>query len=363
MGSFMGGKNRDCNALTRRNMLTHTVKGAALAAVMVPPAAGVAVAAAMIEIDAKYLSLSVDPATCRWSVRRKNSPMRIEDIYFLPGNDPAGWTVTSTVNRADNNKFGAFTTVTLNGVKPGQLDFAYQISVSQTGDDILVGLGRINHTDRPVNVGDMDYFVSDNARIGGVTDRWISLGTHSRNRDYYELWPVQELVTPKAYAVNHLVRDADSGHCLLIGHVTTIKGASRFEVLQGWQDKTQDRMQVRGYCSYKVTMPAGASFPGEKLLINFNTDGLRAMEHQGDLIALAHDVRLRERRPINLDDREWVSNLYCKWFSWMSGGTPAAASKFIEENKLARTFILAASASPALPPRRRARVAPARREP
>ncbi|MGZ5929062.1 MAG: hypothetical protein ACXWLX_07575, partial [Rhizomicrobium sp.] len=335
----MRDDNRGRKGLTRRNMLAHTVQGAALAAVTVPSVAGAAAAAEMIEIDSRNLSLSVDPTTCRWSVRRKNSPMRIEDVHFLPGNDPAGWIVTSTVNRADNNKLGAFVTVTLHGTKPGQLDFEYQISVSRTGDDVLVGLGRTNRTGRPVDIGDMDYFISDNARIGGVTDRWISLGTHSRNRDYYELWAVQEFVTPKVYAVNHLVRDADSGNCLLMGHVTTIKGASRFEVLQGWQDKTQDRMQVRGYCTYKVTMPDGASFPGEKLLINFNTDGLRAMEHQGDLIALAHDVRLRERRPINLDDREWVSDLYCKWFGWMSRGTAPVAREFVKRHNLGAYYI------------------------
>ena len=30
------------------------------------------------------------------------------------------------------------------------------------------------------------------------------------------------------------------------------------------------------------------------------------MEHQADLIALAHDVRLKQRRPIDLNDRELV---------------------------------------------------------
>ena len=328
-------------SLTRRKLLAHSVQGAALVAVSTPSgkAEAASVGSAPIEIEAENLRLTVDPQTCRWTIRRKNSDMRIEDVYFLPGNDPAGWTITSAVNRADNNKYGAFITVTLSGVKPDQLDFEYQISVSQTGDDVLVSLGRTNHTGHAINIGDMDYFVSDNAKIGGVTDRWISLGTPSRNRDYYELWAVQEFVTPKVYAVNHLVRDADSGNCLLMGHVTTMKGASRFEVLQGWQDKTQDRMQVRAFCTYKVTMPAGASFPGEKLLINFSSDGLRAMEHQGDLIALAHDVRLRERRPINLEDKEWVSNLYCKWFSWMSAGKPDVARAFVERHNLGAYYI------------------------
>ena len=139
----------------------------------------------------------------------------------------------------------------------------------------------------------MDYFVSSDARLGGTTDKWITLGTQSRNRDYYDLWPVINLITPKTYAVNHVVRDSDTGNSLLMGHVTTLKGASRFEVASGWKGKGPDRMQVRGYCSYKVTMPPGKSFAGEKLLIDFNQDALRAMEHQADLIAIAHDIRLK----------------------------------------------------------------------
>ena len=68
-----------------------------------------------------------------------------------------------------------------------------------------------------------------------------SLGTHSRNRDYYELLPVESLITPKMYAVNHVVNDPATGNTLLMGHVTTLKGASRFEVSEGWQGKTADR--------------------------------------------------------------------------------------------------------------------------
>ena len=124
-----------------------------------------------------------------------------------------------------------------------------------------------------------------------------------------------------------------------MGHVTTTKGASRFDVASGWQGKGPDRMQVRGYCSYKVTMPPGKSFPGEKLLIDFNQDALRAMEHQADLIAIAHDIRLKQRRPINLDDRELVANNYSRFHGWMSGGSNANARKFFQENGLDR-FLL-----------------------
>ena len=194
--------------------------------------------------------------------------------------------------------------MTLRGTKPGQLDFDYQISASKTGSDMLVSLGRTNNTGKAVDIGEMDYFVSSDARLGGTTNQWISLGTRSRNRDYYDLWSVTNLITPKMYEVNHVVRDAGSGNSLLMGHVTALKGASRFEVSSGWQGKTPDRMRIRGYCSYKVSMPTGKSFAGEKLLIDFNTDALRAMEHQADLIAIAHDIRLRNGATITSRNRD-----------------------------------------------------------
>ena len=291
-------------------------------------------AATPIKIDTKSLLVTVDAAACRWSAEVKGTPMRLNNVHFLPGDDPSGWTVTSSVNNNDSNNLGSFSTVTMRGRKPGQLDFEYQISADKTGNDILVSLGRTNKTGKAVDIGDMDYFVSDDARLGGTTDKWIALGTHSRNRDLYELAAVINLITPKMYAVNHVVRDSDTGSSLLIGHVTTLKGASRFEVASGWLGKVPDRMQVRGYCSYKVTVPPGKSFPGEKLLIDFNQDALRAMEHQADLIAIAHDVRLRTRRPINLDDRELVANNYSRFHGWMSGGNAAGARKFFQDNGL-----------------------------
>ena len=291
-------------------------------------------AATPIAIDTRNLLITVHANTCRWSAEVKGTPMRLNDVHFLPGDDPSGWTVTSSVNNNDSNNLGSFVTVTLRGKKPGQLDFEYQISASKTGNDILVSLGRSNNIGKAVDIGDMDYFVSSDARLGGTTDKWIALGTQSRNRDYYELWAVINLITPKTYAVNHVVRDRDTGNSLLMGHVTTLKGASRFEVASGWQGRVPDRMQIRGYCSYKVTMPQGKSFPGEKLLIDFNQDALRAMEHQADLIAIAHDIRLKQRRPINLDDRELVANNYSRFHGWMSGGRNADAKKFFQNNGL-----------------------------
>jgi len=291
-------------------------------------------AAPPIKIETGNLLVLVDAANCRWSAAVKGTPMQLNDVHFLPGNDPSGWKVASSVNRDDTNVFGSFVTVTLHGTKPGQLDFDYQISASQTGNDILVSLGRSNNTGKTVDIGDMDYFVSGDARLGGSADRWITLGTQSRNRDYYELWSVINLITPKTYAVNHVIRDRDSGNSLLLGHVTTRKGASRFEVASGWQGKVPDRMQIRGYCSYKVTMPPGRRFPGEKLLIDFNQDALRAMEHQADLIAIANDIRLKQRRPINLDDQELVANNYSRFHGWMSGGKDANARQFFQTNGL-----------------------------
>jgi hypothetical protein len=304
--------------------------GILIALSQLPPAR----AAAPIKIDTKNLLVTVDAGACRWSAEVKGTPMRLNDVHFLPGNDPSGWKVTSSVNNDDTGNLGQFVTATLRGTKSGQLDFEYQISVSKAGNDILVSLGRTNKTGKTVDVDDMDYFVSADARLGGTNDKWVTLGTQSRNRDYYELWHVINLITPKTYAVNHVVQDSDTGNSLLMGHVTTLKGASRFDVRSGWNGKSNDRMQVRGYCSYKVTMPPGKSFAGEKLLIDFNTDALRAMEHQADLIAVAHDIRLKQRRPINLDDREWVANDYSRFHGWMSGGREADARKFFQDNGL-----------------------------
>ena len=287
-----------------------------------------------IEVNTQTLHVSVEVNTCRWSAQVKGTEMSINNAYFLPGNDPSGWKVTGSVNNNDVTNLGTFVTITLHGTKFGQLDFDYQVSASKTGNDILVSLGRTNNTGKSVDIENMDYFVSEDARIGGTTDKWIDLGTHSRNRDYYDLLAVVNLITPKMYEVNHVVKNMETGNSLLMGHVTTMKGSSRFEVTSGWTGETLDRMQVRCYCSYKVTMPAGKSFAGEKLLIDFNTDALHAMEHQADLIAIAHDIRLKVRRPINLDDKEWVANDYSRYHGWMSGGTNATATKFFKDNGL-----------------------------
>ena len=165
---------------------------AAMVVLQFPQASG----AAPIKIDTKNLLVTVDAAACRWSAEVKQSPMRLNDVHFLPGDDPSGWKVASSVNNNDSGKFGSFVTVTLRGKKPGQLDFEYQISASKTDNDILVSLGRSNNTGKAVDVGDMDYFVSDDARLGGSTEKWTSLGTMSQNREYYDLAPVISFVVP-----------------------------------------------------------------------------------------------------------------------------------------------------------------------
>ncbi|MGD0411490.1 MAG: hypothetical protein ABSC18_07275 [Verrucomicrobiota bacterium] len=289
---------------------------------------------AAFTVDTPNLRLSFDATNCRWSAQVKGTPMQLNEVHFLPGDDASGWTVASSVNNNDSNNLGSFVTVTLRGTKPGQLDFDCQISASKTGNDILVSLGRSNSTGRAVDLDDMDCFVSSDARLGGSTERWTSLGTMSQNREYYDLAPVISFITPKMYEVNHVLKDMDTGNSLLLGHVTAFKGASRFEVTAGWQGKTSDRMKIRGYSSYKVTMPPGKSFAGEKLLLCFNTDALRAMEHQGDLIALAHDIRLKQRRPMDLNDPELVANNFSRFHGYLSGGSEANADRFFKEHGL-----------------------------
>jgi hypothetical protein len=137
--------------ITRRQMLAQAAKGAALASLVpvhptqallaeTPPSQGTKpshAAAKLIALETDNLKLSVDPANCRWSAQLKGSEMQLNDVHFLPGDDPSGWTVTSSVDRNDSSNLGSFETVTLHGTKHGHLDFEYRISASKTGNDIL----------------------------------------------------------------------------------------------------------------------------------------------------------------------------------------------------------------------------------
>ncbi|MGA2186079.1 MAG: hypothetical protein ABSH47_23945 [Bryobacteraceae bacterium] len=71
-----------------------------------------------IAIDTRNLLITVHANTCRWSAEVKGTPMRLNDVHFLPGDDPSGWTVTSSVNNNDSNNLGSFVTVTLRGRSP-----------------------------------------------------------------------------------------------------------------------------------------------------------------------------------------------------------------------------------------------------
>lgn len=76
-------------------------------------------AAAPITVDTKNLLLQVDADNARWSAQVKGTPMQLNDVHFLPGDDASGWTITSAVNNNDASLYGSFVTVTLRGTKPG----------------------------------------------------------------------------------------------------------------------------------------------------------------------------------------------------------------------------------------------------
>ena len=55
--------------------------------------------AAPINIETANLLLSVEPTNCHWSAAVKGTPMQLNEVHFLPGDDASGWTVTSSVNQ------------------------------------------------------------------------------------------------------------------------------------------------------------------------------------------------------------------------------------------------------------------------
>ena len=139
--------------------------------------------------------------------------MQLNDVYFLPADDPSGWTVAGIVNtgrpqplRLVRHRDPARHQARRTRFRVSHLRRARPATTFSSASAAPTAPAS------PSTCEEMDYFVSSDARLGGTTDKWISLGTHSRNRDYYELLPVQSLTTPKMYAVNHVVRDADSGN-------------------------------------------------------------------------------------------------------------------------------------------------------
>jgi hypothetical protein len=298
----------------------------------------------LLVINQRQLRMEVDVINCRWSAHLKGTKVSINNAYFLPGNDPSGWEVISSINNDDKNDLGNYVTVTLRGKKPGELDFNYQLSVSKSGNDIIISLGRSNNTGHSVDVTDMDYFVSDNVSLEGTNDQWITFGAHSIYHDYYDLIPVNTLKEPGMYESSHLVRNQKTGNVVLMGHLTANKGHSRFEVQN--QGKP-DMMRVRAYCKYKVMMPNSRSFVGEKLLFQMSDDGIRSLEHLGDLIDIASDVRLKERYPLDFEDKALIRGTHNTWTSWASGnstdtknprGNPVKAEEFIRNNGLDKFY-------------------------
>jgi hypothetical protein len=292
----------------------------------------------MIILDEKLLLVNIDTKSCRWSACLKGTDIRLNNVYFLEGDNPEGWTITTAVNRNDTNPLGYFESVVLHGTKKGQLDFDYRISVSKTGNDIIVSLGRTNHTGAPVEITDMDYFVTDDARLGGTTDKWLTFGTHSRWEPYYDLSLVRNLTSKKRNEVCYLARNPDNGQTILMGHLTVQKGHSRFEISGTNSIDTLTSMWIRAYCNYKVTMPDNRSFEGEKLLLNLSDDALRGLEHLGDLIGIANKVDLKKKRPLNFDDTTMISLTNSAWSSWCSGGTEEVAGKFVKQYRLDKFY-------------------------
>lgn len=272
-----------------------------------------------VQVDQQSLKVQVDPDRCAWSAELKGTEVSLGEVHFLT--DTAGWTITRQVKENDLPGFGGFTTVTLHGVKPGEMDFDYHISVSKTGSDIIVSLDRTNNTGGAVKLGNMDYLIAPRVRMEDGPEKWTSLGVKSLYYAYYDLGDVANFgpgpdSNARMYEIAQVVRHGDNGHTILMGHLTINKGQSRFEAIR---TGAPDSMEMRAYCIYEVTVPPGKGFAGEKLLVHLGTDALRGMEHLGDLIALANDIRLKERRPIDLDDVDAVACNHCRWMPWKSG--------------------------------------------
>jgi hypothetical protein len=51
------------------------------------------VAAPPITVAMRNFRVAVNDATCRWWVYVKGIPMRMNDVHFLPGDDPSGWSM------------------------------------------------------------------------------------------------------------------------------------------------------------------------------------------------------------------------------------------------------------------------------
>jgi len=300
---------------------------------------GTAASAEILTVEQQRLLIQVDLKNALWSAHLKGTEVRLNNVSCLGGDDAAGWSITHEVND-DSNPLGTFVTVTLRGTKPGELDFDYRLSVSKTSGDILLQMGQTNRTGGPVELEEMDCMVVGDARLGGTIDRWLSFGVKSLFDEYYDLTLVKDFgdapdTSKRMYEVCHLVRHVDTSDVILLGHLTVHKGHSRFEFAKTGSPSS---MKAKAYCHYDVTVPDGGSFAGEKLLVHLGHDGIRALEHLGDLIALANDIRLQQRRPLDLENRALIGCAHCRWIHWMSGGKAEQADRFIKENGLDKFY-------------------------
>jgi len=294
-------------------------------------------------LEGKRVRVDVDVTGCRWSAQLKGSQMSLKKIYFLPHNNPAGWKVKAAPARDETNALGSFKTLTLHGTKSGQLDFDYHIWVSRTGSDIIVSLDRTNNTGGSVEVADMDYMVVPEARLGGTAGQWMTFGAGSSYKFLYKLTNVDDISGDQMYETCQLARNKQTGNTILMGHLTVKKGHSRFAFMKG---DSPESMKMRAYCNYNVTMPPAKSFKGELLLVNMSGDGLRALEHMGELMGIANDVRLKQKNPINLDDRGLIACTHCRFMNWMSGSQGDDPYSFIQKNGLDKFYYAVANKHP-----------------
>lgn len=294
-------------------------------------------------LEGERVRVDVDVTGCRWSAWLKGTQMSLKSVHFLSSDNPAGWNVSASPSRDENSGLGSFTAVTLHGTKAGQLDFDYHIWVSKTGNDIIVRLDRTNNTGGPVEVVDMDYIVAREVRLGGTAEEWMTFGTPSSYKGRYRLTNVSQISEEQIYETCQLARNRKTGGTILMGHLTVRKGHSRFAFIKG---ERPEIMKMRAYCNYNVTMPAGKSFEGELLLVSMNDDGLLALEHMGDLIGIANDVRLKQRKPIDLEDRGLLAGTHCRFMNWMSGSQGDDAHNFIQRNALDKFYYAVATRDP-----------------
>jgi len=136
--------------------------------------------------------------------------MRLNDVHFLPGDDPSGWSVTSSVNNNDTSKFGSFITVTLRGRRRDNSISSTQISVGKNNNDILVQPGPFEHHRQARRCGGHGLLRIGRCAVEAPQTDGPAWERGPRNREYYDLAEVIGLISPRMYEVNHVVKDMDN---------------------------------------------------------------------------------------------------------------------------------------------------------